>query len=87
MYFYLLTKLIFIIQTQIFIFQTRILVTHGLQWLPSVDCVCVMTNGVISEMGSYEELILRNGAFAQFLKNNLQQDKSSEDDSDPDGKS
>ncbi|XP_063421679.1 multidrug resistance-associated protein 1-like [Mytilus trossulus] len=47
--------------------KTRILVTHGIQWLPMVDRVIVLVDGQISEMGTYEELLSHEGAFAQFL--------------------
>ncbi|XP_059160756.1 multidrug resistance-associated protein 1-like [Physella acuta] len=64
--------------------KTRILVTHGIQWLPFVDSIIVMTNGVISEQGTYEELMSRDGAFAQFLKEYIQQDKNTDTDTDTD---
>lgn len=60
--------------------QTRILVTHGVHWLPHVDKIIVLTNGEISEVGSYEELLSHNGVFAQFLKDYLMSDDSEEDD-------
>ncbi|CAL8268963.1 unnamed protein product, partial [Boreogadus saida] len=46
---------------------TRVLVTHGLSYLPQVDLILVMVNGEITEMGSYVELMSRDGAFAEFL--------------------
>ncbi|KAL4216369.1 hypothetical protein ACF0H5_024096 [Mactra antiquata] len=61
--------------------KTRILVTHGVHWLPMVDRIIVLSDGVISEIGSYEELISHDGPFAQFLNQYLQQDD--EDDDDP----
>ncbi|XP_046557639.1 multidrug resistance-associated protein 1-like isoform X2 [Haliotis rubra] len=48
--------------------KTRVLVTHGIHWLPLVDVIVVMDQGEISEVGSYEELLDHDGAFAQFLK-------------------
>ena len=42
--------------------------THGLRWLPFVDKIIVMVDGSVSEVGSYEELLSHDGAFAQFLK-------------------
>ncbi|KAL5019757.1 hypothetical protein ScPMuIL_002649 [Solemya velum] len=51
--------------------KTRILVTHGVHWLPMVDKIVVLTNGQISEVGSYDELLDHNGEFAQFLKEYL----------------
>ncbi|KAM6155275.1 multidrug resistance-associated protein 1 isoform 1-T1 [Rhynchocyon petersi] len=48
--------------------KTRILVTHGISYLPQVDIIIVMSGGKISEMGSYQELLARDGAFAEFLR-------------------
>uniref|UniRef100_A0A8C1UKG9 Multidrug resistance-associated protein 1 n=1 Tax=Cyprinus carpio TaxID=7962 RepID=A0A8C1UKG9_CYPCA len=47
--------------------RTRVLVTHGLSFLPQVDLILVMVDGEITEMGSYTELLGRQGAFAEFL--------------------
>ena len=47
--------------------QTRLLVTHGIGFLPQCDTIMVMSNGFISETGTYSELVEANGAFAQFL--------------------
>ncbi|XP_034717200.1 canalicular multispecific organic anion transporter 2 isoform X1 [Etheostoma cragini] len=49
--------------------KTRILVTHGISFLPQVDNIIVMVDGRVSEMGSYQELLKQNGAFAEFLRN------------------
>lgn len=64
--------------------QTRVLVTHGVHWLPLVDTIVVMTDGHISEMGSYDQLLSHDGDFAQFLKTYLTQNES--DDEDPESK-
>ena len=65
-------------------FQTRVLVTHGIHWLPMVDEILVMSDGCITEKGSYDQLMSHNGAFAQFLKAYLQTEESSdEEDVDP----
>lgn len=42
-----------------------------------------MSGGKISEMGSYQELLDRDGAFAEFLRTyaSAEQDLASEDDS------
>nr|XP_055195491.1 multidrug resistance-associated protein 1 isoform X2 [Nyctereutes procyonoides] len=48
--------------------KTRLLVTHSISYLPQVDVIIVMTGGKISEMGSYQELLARDGAFAEFLR-------------------
>ncbi|NXC45150.1 MRP3 protein, partial [Penelope pileata] len=49
--------------------KTRILVTHGIGFLPQVDHIVVLTDGKISEMGSYQDLLKQNKAFAEFLRN------------------
>ena len=43
-----------------------------------------MDNGKISEVGSYEQLMAHDGAFAQFLRTYLV-NAESDDDSDDDG--
>ncbi|XP_048239473.1 ATP-binding cassette sub-family C member 2-like [Haliotis rufescens] len=62
--------------------KTRVLVTHGIHWLPEVDSIHVMTNGQISETGTYDQLLHQNGPFAQFLQKNLFESHDS-DVSDP----
>nr|XP_055108622.1 multidrug resistance-associated protein 1-like isoform X5 [Symphalangus syndactylus] len=47
---------------------TRILVMHSMSYLPQVDVIIVMSGGKISEMGSYQELLAQDGAFAEFLR-------------------
>ncbi|XP_073722695.1 ATP-binding cassette sub-family C member 3 isoform X2 [Misgurnus anguillicaudatus] len=49
--------------------KTRILVTHGISFLPQVDNILVIVDGRVSEMGSYQDLLKQNGAFAEFLRN------------------
>ncbi|XP_044159188.1 multidrug resistance-associated protein 1-like [Bufo gargarizans] len=48
--------------------KTRVLVTHGVSFLPQVDMIIVMSDGRISEVGTYTELLEKNGAFADFLQ-------------------
>lgn len=47
--------------------QTRILVTHGVSFLPYVDEIVVLVDGVVSEVGSYNSLRSSKGAFSEFL--------------------
>lgn len=47
--------------------QTRILVTHGVSFLPYVDEILVLVDGVVSEVGSYKSLRASKGAFSEFL--------------------
>ena len=42
--------------------------THGLSFLPQADLILVMVEGEITEMGSYLELMARDGAFAEFIR-------------------
>ncbi|XP_070707850.1 ATP-binding cassette sub-family C member 3 isoform X1 [Pempheris klunzingeri] len=60
--------------------KTRILVTHGISFLPQVDNIMVMVEGRVSEMGSYQELLKQNGAFAEFLRNYALEDIIEEDE-------
>ncbi|XP_053473518.1 multidrug resistance-associated protein 1-like [Ictalurus furcatus] len=48
--------------------KTRVLVTHGLSFLPQADLILVMEDGQIIEAGSYAELLERRNSFADFLK-------------------
>lgn len=47
--------------------QTRILVTHGLSFLPYADEIVVLLDGEVSEVGSYQSLRASRGAFSEFL--------------------
>ncbi|XP_035260765.1 canalicular multispecific organic anion transporter 2 isoform X2 [Anguilla anguilla] len=60
--------------------KTRILVTHGISFLPQVDNIMVMVDGRVSEMGSYNDLLKQNGAFAEFLRNYALEDITEEDE-------
>uniref|UniRef100_A0A3Q2ZRI0 ATP binding cassette subfamily C member 3 n=1 Tax=Kryptolebias marmoratus TaxID=37003 RepID=A0A3Q2ZRI0_KRYMA len=60
--------------------KTRILVTHGISFLPQVDNIVVMVDGRVSEMGSYVDLFKQNGAFAEFLRNYALEDIVEEDE-------
>uniref|UniRef100_A0A673HVS9 ABC-type glutathione-S-conjugate transporter n=1 Tax=Sinocyclocheilus rhinocerous TaxID=307959 RepID=A0A673HVS9_9TELE len=48
--------------------KTRILVTHGISFLPYVDEIIVLVNGVVFEVGSYDGLRASKGAFSEFLE-------------------
>uniref|UniRef100_A0AAQ5ZZH2 ATP-binding cassette, sub-family C (CFTR/MRP), member 2 n=1 Tax=Amphiprion ocellaris TaxID=80972 RepID=A0AAQ5ZZH2_AMPOC len=45
--------------------KTRILVTHGVSFLPYVDEIVVLVDGQISEIGSYDSLRASRGAFSE----------------------
>jgi ATP-binding cassette subfamily C (CFTR/MRP) protein 1 len=69
--------------------QTRILVTHGVHWLPMVDEIIVLSDGKISEMGSYTQLMNHDGPFAQFLKvyfTHERGEEEEEEEEDPESK-
>ncbi|MED6290494.1 Multidrug resistance-associated protein 1, partial [Characodon lateralis] len=48
--------------------KTRVLVTHGLSYLPQTSLILVMLEGEITEIGSYQHLMAKEGAFAEFLR-------------------
>ena len=48
--------------------KTRILVTHGVTFLPQTDHIIVLKDGRVSEQGSYQDLVEQKGAFAAFLE-------------------
>lgn len=52
----------------VFFSQTRLLVTHGIHFLPQVDEIVVLGNGTILEKGSYSSLLAKKGLFAKYLK-------------------
>ncbi|NXS33066.1 MRP1 protein, partial [Pomatostomus ruficeps] len=68
--------------------KTRVLVTHAINYLPQMDTILVMTDGEISEMGSYQELLEQDGAFAEFLRTyaNAEQTMESSDTNSPSAK-
>ncbi|XP_028278726.1 ATP-binding cassette sub-family C member 2 isoform X2 [Parambassis ranga] len=47
--------------------KTRILVTHGVSFLPYVDEIVVLVDGLVSEVGTYNSLRASGGAFSEFL--------------------
>ena len=47
--------------------KTRILVTHRASVLTNVDQIVVLKDGLISECGTFGELIANKGDFAEFL--------------------
>lgn len=53
--------------------KTRVLVTHGITYLPEVDNIVVLKDGEITESGTYKELLEKRGAFAEFLVQHLQE--------------
>ncbi|XP_060645841.1 multidrug resistance-associated protein 1 isoform X12 [Drosophila nasuta] len=60
--------------------KTRVLVTHGITFLPQVDNIYVMKAGQVSENGTYAQLLKNKGAFADFLIQHLQDGEEEEED-------
>ena len=60
--------------------KTRVLVTHGITYLPEVDNIFVLKDGEISEQGNYKALLDKKGAFAEFLIQHLTEVNESEED-------
>uniref|UniRef100_A0A3P8ZXL4 ATP-binding cassette, sub-family C (CFTR/MRP), member 2 n=1 Tax=Esox lucius TaxID=8010 RepID=A0A3P8ZXL4_ESOLU len=61
--------------------KTRILVTHGVSFLPYVDEIVVLKNGCVSEVGSYQNLKDSKGAFSEFLNTYAKEDGKKNTDS------
>jgi ABC-type multidrug transport system fused ATPase/permease subunit len=47
--------------------KTRILVTHGISFLPLVHQIVVMKDGKISEIGTYHQLLANKGTEFFYL--------------------
>ena len=60
--------------------KTRILVTHGLTHLKVMDEIIVITDGKISERGTYQDLLEKKGAFADFMVQYLSQEEPQDDE-------
>ncbi|XP_043945094.1 multidrug resistance-associated protein 1 isoform X2 [Protopterus annectens] len=63
--------------------KTRVLVTHGVSYLPQMDIIIVMNDGMISEIGSYQELLKQDGAFAEFLRTYANAEQNADDAKEP----
>ncbi|XP_060803850.1 multidrug resistance-associated protein 1 isoform X3 [Amyelois transitella] len=51
--------------------KTRVWVTHNVSYLAQTDLVLVLKAGQVSEAGSYQQLLEKKGAFADFLLHHL----------------
>ncbi|XP_041631913.1 multidrug resistance-associated protein 1 isoform X1 [Drosophila kikkawai] len=60
--------------------KSRILVTHGVTFLPQVDSIYVMKMGEISESGTFDQLVKNKGAFADFIIQHLQEGNEEEEE-------
>eukprot|EP00095_Tigriopus_kingsejongensis_P005628 maker-scaffold335_size202896-snap-gene-1.27 protein:Tk05628 transcript:maker-scaffold335_size202896-snap-gene-1.27-mRNA-1 annotation:"multidrug resistance-associated protein 1 isoform x3" len=59
--------------------KTRVLVTHGITYLPKTDHIIVLKEGRISEQGSYQQLVQRKGDFADFLLEYMSEETEDEE--------
>ncbi|KRX74827.1 Multidrug resistance-associated protein 1 [Trichinella sp. T6] len=62
--------------------KTRVFVTHGLGYLKDVNKIIVLNHGTISEIGTYNELLSRKGAFAKLIETYIQERNEDETFSD-----
>jgi ATP-binding cassette subfamily C (CFTR/MRP) protein 1 len=60
--------------------KTRVLVTHGVTYLPKTDKIFVMKDGVLAESGTYRELVDSKGAFSEFLSQYQTESSSTNND-------
>ncbi len=51
--------------------STRIVIAHRLSTIVGADRICFLHNGEIAEMGTYQELMARNGLFAQLARRQM----------------
>ncbi|KAI4461008.1 atp-binding cassette sub-family c [Holotrichia oblita] len=51
--------------------KTRVLVTHGITYLPQTDKILVIKDGEVSETGTYQQLLDKKGAFSDFLMQHI----------------
>ncbi|OQV17373.1 Canalicular multispecific organic anion transporter 2 [Hypsibius exemplaris] len=66
--------------------KTRVLVTHGISYLPQTDIIIVLTLGTVSELGSYDQLMNNDGAFAEFLREYSPDEADEQQEQEPDVK-
>ena len=63
--------------------QARVLVTHGIGYLPQCDLVVSMDRGCIAEMGMYDELMRNCGEFSEFINVYSNAEESTEEEDGP----
>ena len=56
--------------------RTVLVIAHRLSTVQSADVVAVVANGIISEKGTHDELIQKQGIYASLVKRQLQAGKS-----------
>nr|XP_008197328.1 PREDICTED: multidrug resistance-associated protein 1 isoform X6 [Tribolium castaneum] len=62
--------------------KTRVLVTHGITYLPQTDKIIVLKDGEVSEGGTYQELLDKKGAFSEFLLQHINEVEEDEEELD-----
>lgn len=62
--------------------KTRLLVTHGITYLPQTDQVIVLKDGIVSETGTYQELLDKKGAFSDFLLHHIKEVEEDDEELD-----
>ncbi|CAC5371016.1 ABCC3 [Mytilus coruscus] len=60
--------------------KTRILVTHGLNFIRKVDIIITMVDGQIGEIGSFDELTGHDGPFAGLMKTFMAEELGTKDE-------
>ena len=63
--------------------QARVLVTHGIGYLPHCDLIVSLDRGCITEMGMYDELMSNCGEFAEFINVYSNAEENTDEDNDP----
>lgn len=61
--------------------KTRIWVTNSVRYLPNVDHIVVMKNGLVCEQGSYGQLMAKRSAFSELLNKIIGTEDSSSESS------
>ena len=59
--------------------KTRVLVTHGITYLPQTDKIVVLKDGEVSECGTYQQLLDKKGAFSEFLLQHINEVEEDEE--------
>ncbi|XP_063922468.1 multidrug resistance-associated protein 1 isoform X1 [Zophobas morio] len=62
--------------------KTRVLVTHGITYLPQTDKIVVLKDGEVSECGTYQQLLDKKGAFSEFLLQHINEVEEDEEELD-----